>query len=143
MAITPRQLVWRTEGGRALQSGRLHDLFGQGAIGGAVEYQRVEIQNTNASLTWSSPRLWLALDPSGVAVAVAVASASALASGAPWPAVTVSGLTYSAPTTYASGLTLPNLAPGQRALIAVRRTLTGSPVTGESNRLIARGTSPI
>lgn len=143
MAIAPSELVWRGESGRVLVSGKLGDLFGTGTVGGSTEYRRIEIQNTNASLTWSSPKLWCVLDSAGVAFAVSVASATALGVGLEWPSITESGLTYSAPTTFGTGLTLPNLAPGARALLVVRRVLTGSAVTGETNRLVARGTSPI
>lgn len=143
MAITPSELVWRTQSGRTLVSGRLHDLFPRGTVGGSTDYRGIEVQNTNGSLTWSSPKAWCVLDSSGVAFAIAVASASARDDGLAWPEIDLSGLSYSAPTTNASGLTLPNLAPGQRALLAVRRTLSGSAVTGESNRILARGTSPI
>jgi len=114
----------------------LHNLFDQisGTENAAsdVEYRCFFVHNNHATLTWESVVVWLSAEVAGGAVAAiavdstaasAVGSATAQAlevaneSTAPSPA-----LTFSAPTTKATGLSIGSLTAGQVRAIWVRRT---------------------
>ena len=144
MAIKPSDLWLEKVAGDRLRSGVMNNLFGDGQVDGATGYAFVVLRNAHASLTFTSPKLWLVLDSRGAAVAVAIADGIARAGTYEYPAIAASGLTYSTPTSQASGLALPTLAAGQKCLIAVRRILTSATTAyPETNRLSIAGSSPL
>lgn len=144
VAFLTSDLQWTYRAGGPIPSGRLHALLPAGVEDGATQYAPLELVNRHASSSWSSGRLWTAQDPRGGAFAVALVSTVAFTGNEAWPDTDLATLTYSAPTTKAAGLTLPTLAPGSRALLAVRRVLTGAtPAFPESNRLLVDGSAPL
>lgn len=144
MAIRAADIAFAVPDGKTLRSGALHDLFSAGRVDGLTDYRLVEVQNRHGSLTLSGVKAWLSVDSRGATVAIAVADGTARALAYSYDNVVASSLTYSTPTTQASGLALPSLGPGQKCLLAIRRTLTGaSPASPETNRLNVSGTSPL
>jgi hypothetical protein len=95
-------------------------------------------------LTWTSPKVWLTVDPAGATVSVGVADAgTARAVNFVYSSPAAPG-SYSTPTTFAAGLALPTLAAQQKCLITLRRDPTGAAVANpESNVLNVQGTSPL
>jgi hypothetical protein len=94
------------------------------------------IHNTNATITYINPVVWLTDKAGGGAgMAIGIDPTAASAAGSPADqALTIAtettapaGVAFSAPTTKATGLALGNLAPGQVRAIWVRRTATNSP----------------
>lgn len=94
-----------------------------------VDYRAFAVLNTHGSLSWLAPKVWLSaevaggasvaigLDPVGVAAATAVLGTS-IATEASAPA----GVTFSAPTTKAGGLTVADVPAGSGFIVWVRRT---------------------
>lgn len=144
MAIGATDLVWTFPGGRAVPDGALHAVFGPGTVGGPTDYRLLELRNTHATLTLTAVRAWLSDPAGGAALAIALGSPAAAALDSAWGDVEAANLSYSAPTSKASGVALPDLPPGMKALIGVRRSLAGAtPLYPEVCRLLAGGTSPI
>lgn len=144
MAIAPSDIRFTSTEGVTIPSGALHALFATGTVNAATDYALVEVRNAHATLTFSAGKAWLTLDTDGAAVALAVGDGGVARASSYEYAVTPSSLTYSTPTSQSAGLTLPSLGPGQKCLVAIRRTLTGaSPAYPETNRLNVAGTSPL
>lgn len=109
------------------------DVTGQENADSDVEYRCIFIHNSHGSLTYLDPKVWISAEVAGgasVAIAIdtnfaasAIGSASAQATEiategtAPSPA-----LTFTSPTTYATGLSLGNLASGFCKAVWIRRT---------------------
>lgn len=113
----------------------LHNIFdvvtGDENAASEAEYRGIFVLNNHATLTWYAPKVWLSAEVGGGAVAAigldttgksdkaaAVAQALTVANENTAPA----GVTFSAPTTKGTGLTLPDLAPGEVYAIWIRRT---------------------
>lgn len=144
MAISATDVVWTFTDGRAVPQGDLHAVFLGGRVGGATEYVLLEVRQKHATLTLSTVKAWVADPSGGAALAIALADTLARALSATWPTVDPAALAYSSPASKASGLTVPDLAPNTKALIAVRRTLAGaSTAYPEVARVVVGGTSPL
>jgi hypothetical protein len=97
----------------------------------AIDYRCVFVHNNHATLTLQAPVLFLLSEVSGgCAMAIAVDTTAASAIGASSAqALSVAdkntapaGLTFTAPTTVATGLTLGDIAPGYCKAFWIRRT---------------------
>lgn len=117
------------------------------AAGTRVEYLCLALYNKHATLTWRSPKLWLT-DPSGgttLALAVdstaASAAASASAQALEITSITTapSGLTWSAPTSYGTGLSLGDIPAGYCKAWWIRRTAANSAGVRETPKFEWRG----
>lgn len=117
----------------------LGNLFTDCAVGAPVTYAFVQVVNaTTGALTGS--RTWLDVDSAGAVVNLAVADGGVARAGSysyGSPAVPTFG---AVPTSYAAGLSLPDLAVGQKCLICVRRDPT-SATTAYPERNAIRGQS--
>lgn len=119
----------------AITDASLHNLFdvitGDENAASDVEYRCFFVHNAHATLTWESVFVWInsetaggasisiGLDPAGVtAVGAASAQAATIANESTAP----SGVTFSAPTTKAGGLSVGNVAAGSVFAVWVRRT---------------------
>lgn len=117
----------------------LHNLFdvisGDENAASTIDYRCFFVHNAHASLTWENVKVWISaevaggasaaigLDPAGVtAVGLASAQAATIATETTAPA----GVTFTAPTTKAGGLTIGNIPAGSVAAIWVRRTAANS-----------------
>ena len=117
----------------------LHNLFdkvtGAENTAGDVEYRCVFVHNNHGSLTLENPVVWLSdtitggaavaigLDPAGV---TAKGSASAQAAEIADESTAPVGVTFSSPTSKATGLSLANIPAGSVAAVWVRRTAADS-----------------
>jgi len=135
--------------------GALHDLYspitGLQNSSGAVDYRCVFIYNANGSLTFSNITVWISAQTAGgadFAIAVDSTAATALNSAAP-QALSVAnantppaGLTFSMPTTEATGLALGQLLAGQVRAIWIRRTANNSaPINNDGGTISISGDS--
>lgn len=135
-------------------AGALHDLFAaMGAdenAAGTVQYRCIFVRNTHATLTATDTRVFLPNgDPAGgaaVAIAVDPTAASAIGSAAA-QAVEIANETaapagvagWVTPTTYAAGIVLGDIAPGQCRAYWIRRTGANSdPLSAETVLFRAR-----
>jgi len=126
--------------GAELVDNNLNNLFPDVASGGAVTVAYVQVINATTG-TITAQRAWLAVDPAGCTVNLAVADATPRAGSYTYTPVAP---TFGAvPSDYASGLTLADLAAGQKLLLAVRRDPTGASVASpEVNALTIRCSAP-
>lgn len=119
----------------AWAGGVAHDLFdvvtGAENAASTVDYRCVFIHNSHASLALLSAMLWLTSPVSGGAdfaiavdttVASVIGSSSAQAVEIANETTVPSGLTFSAPTTKAGGLSLGDIPAGQCRAVWIRRT---------------------
>jgi hypothetical protein len=112
------------------------DATGAENAASTVEYQCVFIYNANASNALQNAVVWVSGDPAGGAnVDIAVDSTAASAVGAaPAQALQIANkttapagpLTFSKPTTFATGLSLGSIPAGSVKAVWIRRTLTNS-----------------
>lgn len=120
----------------AIADAVLNNLFdnvtGDQAAAGMTDYRCLFVHNAHASLTLQTPKVWISAEVAGGAtfsIGVDPTAASAVGAAAP-QAVAVGdettapgGVTFSAPTTKATGLALGDLGPGQVKAIWVRRVV--------------------
>jgi hypothetical protein len=143
--ITRSQIQFTSAAGKPLASGRLNNVFGNTTTNAGTSYAWIEVRNLSETLTLSAVKAWLTLDNRGGAFAIAYDNVSGIVVlGAAWDAVDATDLTYSSPTTMATGISLGTLTPETKARLFLRRTLSGaSAATPESNRVWVGGTSPL
>lgn len=107
------------------------DISGDDNAASDVEYRCYFVHNNHGSLTWLSPKVWISSEVGGgasaaigldPAAASAIGSASAQAATVADENTAPGGVSFSAPTTKATGLSLGDLPPGQCRAIWVRRT---------------------
>lgn len=111
------------------------DVTGDENAASNVDYQCLFLHNNNASITLQNAVAWISAETAGganCAIGVDPTAPSAVGS-ATAQAVTIaskntapSGVTFSAPTTKATGLSLGNIGAGQVKAIWIRRTATNS-----------------
>lgn len=132
-------------GGAVLVDGQLNNLIPDGSVGDAAAYWFTELVNTHASMGVTGLRLYVAItDTGGGTFAVAVADATARSSSYGFTPPAGGGLTFTTSTTPAAGLALPDLAAGTKALICVRRDLTGATAAWpETNAIGVAFTPPL
>lgn len=130
--------------GAVLVDGAMNQAFPDAQTGTGTDYAYIEIQNRTASgLSWSAGKAWLLYDLNGATITMGVADGGT-ARATTYDYGTVTLPTFSGPSDYASGLTLPTLAPNQKCLLVIKRDTTGASVTlPERNVLVVQGTSPI
>lgn len=107
------------------------DVTGDENAASNVDYQCVFVHNAHASLTLQSPVIYISAEVAGgvsAAIAVDSTAASALANASA-QALTIANkntapasITFSSPTTKATGLSLGNIANGQVKAFWIRRT---------------------
>ena len=119
----------------AWAGGVLHDLFdvvtGDENAESDVEYRCVFIHNSNASLAYQNAKVWIASEvANGASISIGVdpAAASAIGSASAQAAEVTTeddapaGVTFSAPTTKATGIDVGTINAGECRAIWIRRT---------------------
>lgn len=111
------------------------DLTGDENLASQVDYQCIFVHNNHATLTYQNVVVWLSAEVAGgVTCAIGLDTTAASAhGGASAQALTIAnkntapaGVTFSAPTTKATGLSIGNLTAGQVKAVWVRRTAANS-----------------
>lgn len=112
-----------------------NDITGDQNAAGQVDYQCIFVHNNHASLTLQNSVVWITSQVAGgadVAIGLDTTAASAVGASAA-QALTIAnattapaGVTFSAPTTKAAGLSIGNLVAGNVKGIWIRRTANNS-----------------
>lgn len=113
----------------------LHNLFdvisGDENAASVVDYRCLFVHNAHATLTWENVKVWIASEVAGgasAAIGLDPAATSAVGAASPQAArianetTAPAGVTFTAPTTKAGGLTIGNMGPGTVKGIWIRRT---------------------
>lgn len=132
-----------TLSGADISSGSINNLFPDAASGEAVSIVYVQaLNNTTGTLT--AQRAYLSIDSGGAAVSIAVAdSGLARDVGYDYGTSPTPPGSWASPTSYATGLTVPDMATGKKCLLAIRRDPTGAAVAyPERNSLLLTSTGP-
>jgi hypothetical protein len=98
------------------------------ATAGLIEYRCIYLHNANATDTMTSARVWIDTNTPlvgttleiGIGAAAIDATETAIANEATAPA----GVTFSAPSTAATGLAVGTLTPGQHKALWLKRIVT-------------------
>lgn len=104
------------------------DVSAAEASAGSTEYRCIYVKNSHATLTLLTAKIFIQANTTGNRIAIALGgegkngTAETVANESTAPA----GETFSQPTTYAGGLNLGDLAPGETFPVWVRRTIPAS-----------------
>lgn len=112
----------------------LHNLFdkvtGVEAAAGDTEYRCVYVKNTHATLTLDAAAIWISSNSSSPDSTLDIALGGEGAGGTAETVANEStapiGETFTSPSTYATGLSLGNLAAGVHYPVWIRRTVTAA-----------------
>lgn len=106
------------------------DVSSAEASAGDIEYRCVYVKNTHATLTYQGAKIWIQTQtPSGdtdIAIALGGEGLNGTAETVANENTAPVGESFSAPSSFAGGLTIGNLAPGDRYPVWVRRTVTAA-----------------
>lgn len=149
----PNDSLGRFMSSTQLTDNSLHNLFdlttGDENAASRVEYRCIFVHNVHATLTAYSAMAFISNQVTGgadIAIGldttgnVAATSASPQTVARPADEATApAGISFSAPTTKAGGLSIGDLAPGQARAIWVRRTNTNSSAVDNDGATISVG----
>lgn len=124
----------------------LHNLFdivsAAENVASESEYRCIAIHNSHATLTLQGPKAFLFSEVAGgasIAIGIDPTAASAIGA-APAQAVEVAnentapaGVAFTSPTTFAAGVAIGDLAPGQCRMLWVRRTAANTAALTNDN----------
>ena len=98
------------------------------ALAGDLEYRCIYVKNNHGSLTYTSPKIWIQSNtPSGDTtwdIGLGTSAINGTEQTVTDENTAPSGVTFSAPTNLAGGLSLGDLAPGATKAVWARRTVT-------------------
>lgn len=144
MPITSTDIVYRLSGGAANSdplaslggakssvaagSSLFDDVSSAEASAGDIEYRLVYVHNAHATLTLLGAKVWIQTNtPSAntdAAIGLAAAGANATETAVANENTAPASVTFSQPASFAAGLSIGDLAPGQHFGVWVRRTVT-------------------
>ncbi len=145
MAISSAEIVFvNAATQQGMVDGAMNNLFADAQVNSGVSYGWVEVRNTNATLTLSAGKFWLGVDLGGATVSAAIADGGTVRANSyvysPLPSVPGS---FTIPTDFTSGITVPTLTAGTKVVFCLKRdTTSASPAYPETNRVGVQGTSP-
>lgn len=104
------------------------DVSSAEATAGMVDYRCYYIHNANATLTMIGPKVWIKTNTPSTSTTVDIALGSS-AQGATEQTIAnettaPTGVTFSAPSTFAAGIALGDIPAGGHRAIWIRRTVT-------------------
>lgn len=104
------------------------DISGDEAFAGDIEYRCFTFKNEHATLTAVDGKLFVAQDSTSANTAMSIGLDPSGKSGTATTISTESdapaGVTFSAPTSKATGISVPDLAPGEYINVWVKRVVT-------------------
>jgi hypothetical protein len=122
------------------------DLTGDDNAASVVDYRCIFIHNSHATLTYLSPYIWISNQVSGgadMAIGLDTTAASAIGSASD-QALTIAdritapvGVSFSAPTTKATGIAIGNITAGQCKAVWVRRTANNTSAVDDDGGTIS------
>jgi hypothetical protein len=149
MAITASDIDFKLSGGASnadgdaslggvissnAQSASLNAFFdrvtGAEALAGDVEYRCLYVTNSHGSLTLYAATVWLSVNSPSTDTAIAIGLGTAAVNAEEQTvgneSTAPSGVSFSAPASYAAGLLIGDIPAGQHKAIWVRRTVGSS-----------------
>lgn len=112
---------------------------------GRIEYRCVYIHNANATDAYLDPvRLWIAANTPSTSTVIAIGIGSAALNAVEQTVANETtaptGVTFTSPADFASGLTIPTIPAGQHRSVWIRRTVTaGAAAFADSATLSIQG----
>lgn len=160
MAIISTDIVYRLSGGAANsdQSASLggakssssasasiyDDVSSAEASSGDTEYRCVYIHNNHGTLTYLGSKVWIQTNTPSADTDVAIGLGTSAVNGTEQTVAdentAPSGVTFSAPTSFAGGLSIGDIPAGQHKAVWIRRTVNaGAAVASDSFTLRVQG----
>lgn len=160
MAIITTEIVFRLSGGAANTSpdaslGGARSTAGGGIIttdtlnnvwdnvsgaegaAGDIEYRCIYVLNTNGTLTYTAPKIWISADTTSTDDEIDIGLGSSAVNGTEQTVANEStaptAVTFSHPTTFAGGLATNDLPAGQHKAIWIRRTVNTNAAAANAN----------
>ena len=113
------------------------DVSSADAVAGNTAYRLVYVQNAHSSLDYQSAAVWVQTQtPSAdtdVAIGLAVAGLNGTEAAVANKNTAPPGVSFSAPSTFASGLSLGTIPAGQHYGVWIRRTVTAGAALASDN----------
>ena len=111
-----------------------HNLFdqvsGTESLAGDIEYRGVYLKNTHGSLTLQNTKIYISSNTGSADTTIDIAldggATNATMETLSDESTAPSGETFTAPTTYAGGLSIGSLAAGEKKGLFIRRTVNAS-----------------
>lgn len=111
-----------------------HNLFdqvsGTESLAGDIEYRGIYLKNTHGSLTAQNTKVYISSNTGSADTTIDIAldggATDATMETLSDESTAPSGETFSAPTTYAGGLSIGSLTAGQKKGVFIRRTITAA-----------------
>lgn len=162
MAILTSDIVYRLSGGAANSdpnaslggakssvvagSNLFDDKSSAEAAAGRVEYRCVYIHNNHGSLTYLSPKVWIQTNTPSADTTVDIGLGTSAVNGTEQTVANETtapvGVTFSAPSSYAGGLSIADIPAGQSMAVWVRLTVNaGAAAVADSFMLRVQGDS--
>lgn len=122
------------------------DVSSAEASAGDIEYRCVYVKNTNATLTLIGAKIWISANTPSATTTVDIGLGTSAINGTEQTVAnedTVpASVTFSAPASFASGLTIGDLAPGATKAIWIRRSVNaGTSAVADSFTFNVQGDS--
>lgn len=120
------------------------DVSSAEAAAGDVEYRCIYIHNNHGTLTLQAPKIWIQTNTPSTSTTVDIGLGTSAVNGTEQTVADEStaptGVTFSAPADFASGIALGDIPAGQHRAIWERRTVTaGAAVYSDSYTLRVQG----
>ena len=131
MPVSPSQIVFYGPDGNRIKDNSIGNLFPSVPAKARTDYALVEVRNTHPTLSLTSAVAWRTAT-AGATVSIATTTN---------PDANLSALSYSTPSTRATGITLANITPGGSIYIAVRRVVGTTTASPQTVRLYVGGSS--
>lgn len=162
MAIISSEIQYRLSGGASnavansslggaksstsITSGVANNLFdnvsGDEAAAGDIEYRCIYIHNSNASLTWENVVVWVDTNTPSTSTTIDIGLGSAAINGTEQTVANESaaptGVTFSAPSSKVTGLSIGNIPAGQHKAVWLRRTVTAGAAAVNNDNVVIR-----
>lgn len=160
MPITSSEITYRLSGGASntdpnaslggaksstvMSNNLFDDVSGAEAASGDVEYRCVYVNNANSTLSYISAKIWIQTNTPSSFTDIAIGLGSSGLNGTEQTVANENtaptGVTFSSPTDFTSGLTLGTIPSNQHYAVWVRRTVSaGAVATNDSFTLRVQG----
>lgn len=160
MAIVSTDIVYRLSGGSgnsdqnaslggaksssSASASIFDDVSSAEASSGDTEYRCVYIHNNHGTLTYLGSKVWIQTNTPSADTDVAIGLGTSAVNGTEQTVAdentAPSGVTFSAPTSFAGGLSIGDIPAGQHKAVWIRRTINaGAAVASDSFTLRVQG----
>lgn len=124
----------------------LEKLFGvvtpEEAVSGSIKYRAVDAKNDSSTDTLYDAYIWISLETTSTDTTIAIAYDSVGTQSIANETTAPTGVSFSTPTSKATGISLGDLTPGEKRRIWFKRTVTAGAVktTDSGSMMVGGGT---